>query len=88
MPYRHVCDIITKREYYEPSMLHVRWHNLYNYYHSTKHEASNAKENIAVLRSLLKVTRDSSYNDSGQFKNIYVLGSRVHNNLPPYSTES
>ena len=44
MPCRHICDVITKREYYEPSMFHVRWHNIYKYYHGTKYGASNEKK--------------------------------------------
>ena len=40
------------------------------------------------MHSLLKVTRDNSYNDSSKFKDIYVIGSKFHNNLPPYSAEA
>ena len=69
-------------------MFHVRWHKLYNYYHDTKYCASNAKEIVDVLQSLLKITRENSYNDSSKFKGIYVLGSRFHNDLPPCSVES
>ena len=68
-------------------MFHVRWHKLYNYYHITKYGASNAKETVDVLESLLKVTRVNSYNNSGKFKGIYVIGSRFHNNLPLFSPE-
>ena len=87
IPCRHVCAVIGKKEYYEPRMFHIRWHNLYNYYHSTKYGASNSKESVVFLESLIKVTRDNSYNDSGKFKGIYVIGSRLHNNLPLFSPE-
>lgn len=83
----HVCAIIAKKEYYEPSIFHFRWHKLYNYYHGTKYRASNVKEIVDVLESLLKVIRENSYNDSGKFKGIYVIGSRFHNNLPSFSPE-
>ena len=68
-------------------MFHIRWHKLYNYYHGTKYGASNAKETVDVLESLLKVTRENSYNDSGKFKGICVIGSIFHNNLLPFSPE-
>ena len=69
-------------------MFHVRLHKLYDYYHSTKYGSSYEKETVDVLESLLKVIREDSYNDYGKFKGIYVLGSRFHNNLPPFSAES
>ena len=87
MPCHYVYTVIAKNEYYEPSMFHVQLHNLYNYYHGTKYGASNEKETVDVLHSLLKVIRENSYNDSGKFKGIYVIGSRFHNNLPPFSLE-
>ena len=43
MSYRHVCAVITKREYYEPGMFHIRWYNIYNYYHGTDYGASTKK---------------------------------------------
>ena len=36
---------------------------------------------------MLKVIRENSYNNSGKFKEIFVIGSRFHNNLPPFSPE-
>ena len=69
-------------------MFHTRWHKLYNYYYGTEYGAYAAKETVHVSQSLLKVTRENSYNDPGKFKSIYVIGSRFHNNLPPYSAEA
>ena len=46
------------------------------------------KKTVDVLQSLLKVTRENYYNDSRKLKGICVIGSSLHNNLPPYSTES
>ena len=57
MPCYHFCAFIYKREYYEPSMFHAQWHKFYSYYHGTKYGASNTKETVDVLQSLLKVTR-------------------------------
>ena len=68
-------------------MYHIRWHKLYNYCHGTKYGASNTKATVDVLQSLIKVTRENSYNDSGKSKCIYVIWSSFHNNLPPHSTE-
>ena len=68
-------------------MFHIRWHKLYSYYHGTEYWASTAKKIVDILQSLLKVTRENSYNDSGKFKGIYVIGSIFHRNLPPFSPE-
>ena len=84
MPCRHVCAVIVKREYYEPSMFHYLWHKIYNYYHGTEYGASTVKKMIDVLQSLLKVTRENICNDSGKFKGIFVIGSSFHRNLPPF----
>ena len=46
MPYRHVCDVICNREYYEPSIFHIGWHKLYNYYQGTKYGAFNEKRQL------------------------------------------
>ena len=40
-----------------------------------------------VFHSLLKITRETSYNYSGKFKGIYVIGSSFHYNLLPFSPE-
>ena len=77
MTHRHICAVIGKKEYYEPSMFHVRWHKLYNYYHGTKYGASNAKETVDILESLLKVTRENSYNNSGKFKGIIYYWVKI-----------
>ena len=50
-------------------------------------EVQMQKVTIDGLHSLLKVIRENSYNDSGKFKRIYVIGSRLRNNLPPVSSE-
>ena len=34
MPCRHICAVINKKEYYVPSLFHVRWHKLYGYYYN------------------------------------------------------
>ena len=33
MPCWHICAIIDKREYYIPSMFHVRWYKTFSYYY-------------------------------------------------------
>ena len=40
------------------------------------------------MQSSLKVTRENCYNDSGNFKGIYAIGSIFRNNLPPISPEA
>ena len=69
-------------------MFHIRWHKLYNYYHGTEYGSSTAKKTVDVLQSLLKVTRENSYNDSGNFKCIYVIGQIFHPNFPTFSPEA
>ena len=39
------------------------------------------------MESLLKVAKENGYNNSVRFKGIYVIGSRFHHNLPPFSPE-
>ena len=36
------------------------------------------------MESLLKVTRENSYNDSGKFKGIHIIVIIFHNNLLPF----
>ena len=87
MSCRHICPVLTKKEYYEPNMFHIRWHKLYNYYHSIKYGASAEKHAVDIFQSLLKVTRKNCYNSSGKLKGIYVIGSSFHRNLPLFSPE-
>ena len=72
IPCRHVCAVIGKKEYYEPSMFHIRWHKLYHYYHSNKYETSTTKHIVDVLRYLLKVTRENYYDDASKSKGMYT----------------
>ena len=87
IPCHNVCAVIGKKECYDPCMFHIRWHKIYNYYHDTKYGTSNAKDTVDVLGSLLKITSENNYNDSGKFKGIYVNGTRFHNNLLQFSPE-
>ena len=36
MPCTHICAVIDKPDYYEPSMFHVRWYKMFNYYYRDK----------------------------------------------------
>ena len=48
MPCQHICAVIDDKQLYAPSMFHIRWHKLFNYYHgnnfgmkSATHSTSN-----------------------------------------------
>ena len=69
-------------------MFHIQWNKLYNYYHGTKYGASNTKETVDGLQSLLEVTKGSSYTDSVKFNGIFIIGSCFHTNFPTYAAEA
>ena len=69
-------------------MFHIRWYKIDNHYHGTEHGASTTKNTIDFLQSLLKVTRENSYNGSGKFKGIYVIGSTFRHKILPFSPEA
>ena len=82
MPCLHICAVIDKREYYIPSMFHIRWHQVYNYYHGSKFGKSITPTLYDSLTSVVEVTRATCYRHSGKYKGVPVHGSDFLEELP------
>ena len=57
----HIWSAIGKQECYAPSMFHMRWHQLYNYYHSSNFFQYIASNVYKPLTDMFKVTRTKYY---------------------------
>ena len=79
MPCRHVCAIIKEVEFYTPSLFHIRWYKLYNYYYKNNRATMNGCKNMKdALETLLLSTRSNAYNTVGKYKGIYIKGTPFH----------
>ena len=86
MPCRHVCAIINEAELYTPSLFHIRWYKLYNYYYKNNRATMNGCNNTKdALDSLLSSIRSNAYNMLGKYKGIYIYGTPFHKFLQSQS---
>ena len=79
----HMCAMLGKKEYFIPSMFHIRWHKIFNYYHRSEFGSSNASNLCYSLEETRKVTRQSCFRMSG-YKRVYVLNTSFLKDLDPY----
>ena len=78
MPCSHICAVIGKTEYYEPSMFHVRWYKMFNYFYRDKQQNECCLKTNDAIEELLKVTRENAYEKNGKYKGIYVKGTKFY----------
>ena len=85
MPCVHMCAVIGKKEYYVPSMFHLRWFKCFNYYYGQKFAADIAPATLAALERLLQDTRASQYHEhSGIYKGVNMKDSPFINTIAKF----
>ena len=73
MPCTHICAVIGKTEYYEPSMFHVWWYKMFNYFYRDKQQNECCLKTNDAVEDLLQVTRENAYDRNGKYKGIYGI---------------
>ena len=86
MPCRHICAVIDDKQLYAPSMFHIRWHKLYNYYHGNTFGIKLATHSTVTLSNIVCWTRDNCFRESGSYKGVYVKDSLFSKQLPCFTT--
>ena len=84
MPCRHICSVIDKVENYVPSLFHIRWHKLFNYYYSKNANDSICSKTTDALEAMLFCTREHSYHLSGRYKGIFIKNTPFMKSLEPF----
>ena len=85
MPCTHICAVIDKPEYYEPSMFHVRWYKMFNYYYRDKQRNQYCLKTNDAIEDLLQVTRENAYCSNGKYKGIYVKGTEFYDKYEKFT---
>ena len=80
MPCRHICAIIDKKEFYVPSMFHIRWHKMYNYYHGNNFGSKLATNSTHSINKIVTLTRNKCFRESGSYKGVYINDTEFLNN--------
>ena len=75
LPCRNICDIISKKELYVPSMFHICWHKLFNYYHGNSFGMKLDTHSTTTINDIVCWTRDNCFRESGSYKGVYVKDS-------------
>ena len=57
MPYHHICAINSMKRFYVPSMIHIRWHKVYNYYHGNNFCEKLASHCTGTINDIICWTR-------------------------------
>jgi hypothetical protein len=87
MPCVHICAVVDKREYYVPSMFHVRWYKCFNYYYDQKFALDIAPATLSAVTQLLDHTRATHYHEhSGIYKGVYMNDSPFCINLDTFKS--
>ena len=86
MPCTHICAIIGDIEYYEPSMFHIRWYKMFNYYYRDKERNICCTKTNTAIEDLLQVTRANAYHSNGKYKGIHVKGTKFYTRCQSFHT--
>ena len=86
MPCEHLCAIIEKKNLYVPSMFHIRWHKLFNYYHGNNYGMKLAEHSTATINHTVLWTRENCFRDSGSYKGVYVKDTLFFQQLPDFNS--
>ena len=85
MPCQHICAIISLKKYYVPSMFHIRWHKLYNYYHGNSFGVKLATHITGTIDNIVCWTRNNCYRQSGSYKGVYVKDTEFFSELTEFN---
>ena len=83
IPYDHMCAVIKHPEFLVPSMFHIKWHKIFNYYHGSSFGPLIASK-VYTLDEVLKISRENWYRSSGKYKGIPLSGTAFLNSLEPF----
>ena len=86
MPCRHICAVIDDKQLYVPSMFHIIWYKLYNYYHGNTFGIKLATHSTVTLSNIVCWTRDNCFRESGSYKGVYVRDSLFFKQLPCFTS--
>ena len=84
MPCPHMCAVVDHPEYMVPSMYHIKWHKIFNYYHATSFGPTLASNVCNTLDEALKITRQNSFRSSGKYKGVPLVGTSYLNSLTQF----
>lgn len=86
MPCVHICAVLGRKEYYLPSMFHVRWFKSFNYYYCQKFATDIAPATSVAVAKLLDTTRASQYHDAtGMYKGVDMTNNPFVTNLEVFN---
>ena len=83
---RHIYAVIDDKELYVPSMFHIRWHKLFNYYHGNTFGIKLDTHCTILMSSIVCWTRDNRFRESGSYKGVYVKDSLFFKQLPCFTS--
>lgn len=86
MPCQHICAIISQKKYYVPSMFHIRWHKMYNYYHGNSFGNGLATHSMRTIDNIVTWTKENCYRQSGSYKGVYVQESDFFKDLLDFNS--
>ena len=89
MPCRHIAAVLKDKENYLPSLFHVRWNKIYNYYHNQQSLAEICPNVSMAIKNLDIFFKTKSFKESGKWKGVYVANtnfSSIYINSYPQET--
>jgi hypothetical protein len=76
MPCVHVCAVVGKKEYYVPSLFHIRWYKTFNYYYGQSFAKDIAPATLDAVEDSLDEVRNTQYHEhSGYYKGVDIKTS-------------
>ena len=87
MPCTHICAVIKKKEYMDPSFYHVRWYKTFMYYWKRKFSKDMAPNVLAALDHRFHADKRLFSSETGKYMGINVKGSQFFNNVHNEYTE-
>ena len=79
-------SIIDKKDLYVPSMFHILWHKLFNYYHGNSFGNKLANHSTVSINNIVSWTRNKYFRHSGSYKGIYVKDTVFYRQLPDFNS--
>ena len=81
MPCSHICAVIKKKDYMDPSFYHVRWYKTFAYYWKQPFSTNLAPNVEAALNQRFEADKQLFSKTTGNFEGINVRNSLFLNNV-------
>jgi hypothetical protein len=75
LPCTHICNVLDKREYFIPELMHIRWWKHFNYLYKNDHSNQQNFSEKSIYDTLEYVRKNHYDTNSGKYK-----GVPMHNN--------